>query len=84
MSQNHRKLVAFQKTEALVPEIYALTADFPQDGHQLQAQMRRGCLAVLANIVEGAIVSGLDAAPSEKESGPEPRVPRPKPGRPRQ
>jgi hypothetical protein len=60
MSQNHQKLVAFQKAEALVPQIYGVTADFPHEGYALQTQMRRGCIATLANIVEGAIMSGLD------------------------
>ena len=68
MSQNHQKLVAFERTQTLVREIYGVTTDFPEEGYALQTQLRRGCICALANIVEGAIMSGLDA--SEEASPP--------------
>ena len=71
MTQYHQKLVVFQKTDALVREIYGVTADFPTEGLRLREQMRRGVLATLANIVEGAILAGLE-------------TPRPKPYQPRE
>jgi hypothetical protein len=67
MSHNHQELVAFQKTGTLVREIYGVTAEFPLEGRHLLLQMRRGCIAALANIVEGAIMSGLD---TNEESSP--------------
>ena len=50
----HRDLMAWQKSMALVTEIYRLTSDFPQrELYGLVSQLRRAAVSVPSNLAEG-------------------------------
>ena len=52
---NHRKLLAWQQSIALVEHIYHVTKPFPKDEtFGLTAQLRRSAVSVPSNIAEGA------------------------------
>ncbi len=52
--RDHRKLKAFELSDALVMEIYLITRSFPkEERYGLSSQMRRSAISVSANIVEG-------------------------------
>jgi len=55
MPRDPRKLRVFQLADAVVPAIYAATRDFPaEERYGLVAQMRRACVSIPSNIVEGS------------------------------
>lgn len=55
MKRAHHDLVAWQQAMALVRQIYALTARFPEDERfGLVAQMWRAAVSIPSNIAEGA------------------------------
>ena len=50
-----RNILAWQKADDLVIEIYKITKDFPRDElYSLVSQMRRSATSVAANIAEGS------------------------------
>lgn len=52
---NHRKLLAWQQSIALVEQIYRVTKPFPKDEtYGLTAQVRRSAVSIPSNIAEGA------------------------------
>jgi four helix bundle protein len=54
MARDPRKLRVFHLADAVVPDIYAATKDFPtEERYGLVAQMRRASVSIPSNIVEG-------------------------------
>jgi four helix bundle protein len=52
--QNYKKLIVWQKADALVFEIYKITERFPKkEMFGITSQLRRAALSVPVNIVEG-------------------------------
>ncbi|MEK7398166.1 MAG: four helix bundle protein [Candidatus Poribacteria bacterium] len=50
-----RNILAWQKADDLIIEIYKVTSDFPKDElYSLVSQMRRSATSVAANIAEGS------------------------------
>lgn len=53
--KDHKDLVVWQKSMALVKSIYEITADFPKNEmYGLTSQMRRAAVSIPSNIAEGA------------------------------
>lgn len=54
ITHNFKELVVWQKSRALVKEIYLITQDFPgSEKFGLCAQIRRAVISISANIAEG-------------------------------
>lgn len=53
--EDHRRLVAWQKSFSFAAEVYRQTGNFPQSEiYGLGQQMRRSAVSVVSNIAEGA------------------------------
>ena len=49
-----RELKVFKRADALVPEVYAVTAAFPaEERYNLTSQIRRAVVSIPTNLVEG-------------------------------
>lgn len=54
--QDYEKLKVFQRSDAVVERVYAVTQTFPSaELYGLSSQLRRAAVSVPANIVEGAV-----------------------------
>lgn len=54
MEYGYKKLIVWEKADALAFQIYSLTKNFPrEEAFGLVSQMRRAAISVPANIVEG-------------------------------
>lgn len=52
--QNYKDLIVWQKSHLPVLEIYRITRKFPkEEQYILTSQLKRACLSVVLNIVEG-------------------------------
>lgn len=52
---DYRRPEVWQRAHSLVPEVYAMTAEFPpEERFGLTGQMRRAAISVAANIAEGS------------------------------
>ncbi|WP_428653879.1 four helix bundle protein [Runella sp.] len=52
--QNYKDLIVWQKSHLLTLEIYRITRKFPrEEQYILTSQLKRACLSVVLNIVEG-------------------------------
>ncbi len=52
--QNYKDLIVWQKSHLLILEIYRITRKFPkEEQYILTSQLKRACLSVVLNIVEG-------------------------------
>src|SRR5690349_17726398 len=55
MEKGYKKLIVWQRADAMVLEIYKQTKSFPKDEtFGLISQLRRAAVSVVANIVEGS------------------------------
>jgi four helix bundle protein len=60
MARNPERLEVFHLADALVIDVYLVTADLPEsERYGLQAQVRRAAVSIAANIVEGSQRSGV-------------------------
>ncbi len=52
--RNHKKLKAFEAADELVISVYKATKSFPKEElFGLTSQLRRACVSIVSNIVEG-------------------------------
>lgn len=52
--RNHKDLIVWQKSMALVKELYRITQSFPKEGlYGITSQIRRAAVSIPSNIAEG-------------------------------